>query len=82
MRRFHLLVGGDAPASPLRIEIDAEDPDQAICLAENYSRHGDVELWEGDRLIAQMDGNTPRLWKIGSRPEQQFPQPRVDARTP
>lgn len=81
MRRFHLIVGGDAPSSSTRIDFDANDSDQALCLAENHSKNCDVELWEGDTLVAYMDRRMPRLWKIGSRPSPPDPGQSADIPT-
>ena len=63
MARFYLMIK-TLGAAPERIELAAVDRDHALYLAEGFGRDADVELWDGNSMLAEMSGTTPHLWML------------------
>jgi hypothetical protein len=64
MHRFYLLISPACGAGVERVALDAADSDHALHLAEGRARGADVELWDGDRMLAKMGASTPHLWTV------------------
>jgi hypothetical protein len=63
MRAYHLLISSAASA-PRRVDFYAESPDHAFQIARNEEDGIDVELWEGDRMLARMTKSGANIWKL------------------
>lgn len=63
MARFYLMIKALGTA-PERVELDADDRDHALYLADGRSGDADIELWDGGNLLAEMSGKTPHLWTV------------------
>ena len=68
MHRFYLMIKPAGAAAAERIALDAANGDHALHLAEGHARDSDVELWDGDRMLAKMDSSTPHLWTVQPAP--------------
>lgn len=64
MRLYHLVLLDGSEADPRRIEFRADDPYHAFQAALNERSSGEVELWEGDRLLVRMSKTEANLWKL------------------
>lgn len=64
MRAYHLMIVSPA-AQPRRVNFHAESPDHAFQVARNEEDGIEVELWEGDRLLARMTKSGANIWKLG-----------------
>lgn len=64
MRLYHLVLLDGSEADPRRTEFRADDPYQAFQAALNERSSGEVELWEGDRLLVRMSKTEANLWKL------------------
>ena len=64
MHRFYLVIRPAGGAGTRRVALDAADSDHALHLAEGHARGADVELWDGDRMLAKMGASTPHLWTV------------------
>lgn len=64
MHRFYLVIRPACGAGAERVALDAADSDHALHLAEGRARGADVELWDGDRMLAKMGASTPHLWTV------------------
>lgn len=64
MRAYHLIIVNSA-AEPRRLDFHAESPDHAFQIARNEEDGIEVELWEGDRLLARMTKAGANIWKLG-----------------
>lgn len=71
MERFILVVRHMAQPEE-RCAIDATDRDHALHLADLRAGDADLELWEGDRLVAEMSMAAPHLWMIKPSVEKQL----------
>jgi hypothetical protein len=63
MRAYHLLISSAASVSR-RVDFYAESPDHAFQIARNEEVGIDVELWEGDRILARMTKSGANIWKL------------------
>ncbi|MHA4835662.1 hypothetical protein [Sphingopyxis sp. MSC1_008] len=63
MRAYHLLISSAASA-PRRVDFYAESPDHAFQIARNEEDGIDVELWEGERMLARMTKSGANIWKL------------------
>ena len=64
MRAFHLILfDGRSPAAR-RVDFEAEGPDHAFQIARNETEGIEVELWEGDTLLARLTKAGESLWKL------------------
>lgn len=68
MHRFYLMIRPLGAAVAERVALDAANGDHALHLAEGHALDCDVELWDGDRLLARMEASTPSLWTLQSAP--------------
>lgn len=68
MHSFYLMIRPVGAAAADRVALDAANGDHALHLAEGHARDCDVELWDGDRLLARMEASTPNLWTLQSVP--------------
>jgi len=68
MHRFYLVIRPAGGAGTRRVALDAADSDHALHLAEGHARGADVELWDGDRMLAKMGASTPHLWTVPPAP--------------
>lgn len=68
MHRFYLVIRPANGAGTRRVVLDAADSDHALHLAEGRARGADVELWDGDRMLAKMGAGTPHLWTVPPAP--------------
>ncbi|WP_432769983.1 MAG: hypothetical protein HEQ22_04345 [Sphingopyxis sp.] len=68
MHRFYLMIRAADDAVTERVALDAANGDHALHLAEIYARDGDVELWDGERMLAKREANMPQLWTVQSAP--------------
>lgn len=64
MRAYHLIIVSSA-AQPRRVDFHAESPDHAFQVARNEEDGIEVELWEGDRLLARMTKSGANIWRLG-----------------
>ena len=64
MRKFHMILLADAASAPRRVEFEAEGPDHAFQVARNEQDGIQVELWEGDKLLARMTKSGANIWKL------------------
>ncbi|MBJ7501767.1 MAG: hypothetical protein JHC57_18580 [Sphingopyxis sp.] len=64
MRAFHLMLLDDASSSPRRVDFRAEGPDHAFQIARNETDGINVELWEGESLLARMTKTAANVWKL------------------
>lgn len=67
MPAFHLMISSDG-AKPRRIDFHAESPDHAFLVARNETDGIDVELWEGEKLLARVTKSGANIWKIHGSP--------------
>lgn len=72
MRAYHMILV-DASAESRRVDFHAESPDQAFLIARNEKDGVEVELWEGDRLLARMTKSGANIWKIGGTAKDILP---------
>ncbi|MGV1682431.1 hypothetical protein [Sphingopyxis sp. NJF-3] len=56
-----------------RCAIEAIDRDHALHLAELRAGNADLELWEADRLVAEMSIAAPHLWVIKASADRSLP---------
>lgn len=68
MHRFYLVIRPAGAAGTQRVALDAADSDHALHLAEGRARGADVELWDGDRMLAKMGANMPHVWTVPPTP--------------
>lgn len=68
MHRFYLVIRSSGGRETQRVALDAADSDHALHLAEGRARGADVELWDGDRMLAKMEAKTPHLWTLPPAP--------------
>lgn len=64
MRTFHMILLADAASDPRRVEFEAEGPDHAFQVARNEEDGIQVELWEGDKLLARMTKSGANIWRL------------------
>lgn len=65
MRRFILLIKPSDTSPCRRLEFGASDRDHALYLAESHGGDADLELWEGETLLAEMSRASRGLWVLG-----------------
>ncbi|WP_054587258.1 hypothetical protein [Sphingopyxis macrogoltabida] len=61
---FHMIVT-DASARHRRVDFHADSPEQAFLLARNEKDGVEVELFEGEHLLARMTKSGANMWQIG-----------------
>ncbi len=64
MRHFHMILLADTASAPRRVEFQAEGPDHAFQIARNEENGIQVELWEGNKLLARMTKSGADIWKL------------------
>jgi hypothetical protein len=64
MRAFHILLDDDASDTPIRIDFQADTPDNALILAQSHAGGRTVELWEGSNLVGSLNKAAPQLWRL------------------
>lgn len=64
MRAFYLILSDGHSPMPRRVDFEAEGPDHAFQIARNETEGIEVELWEGETLLARLTKAGDSLWKI------------------
>lgn len=64
MRSFHLIVQDIETSKLRRVDFRAASPDHAFQIARNEADGTEVELWEGEAILARMTKGTANVWKL------------------